>query len=292
MLARVIAREVCAVATARYAFYVSGWERRSLHFVMQAIAESLKVLGAEVQDTEVKFDRVKRVIRGRPVVVILDDVDRIPPSERERIVMGLITALNAGLLCISSQRKAFQSLAEPVRSKLSPVIIEFARYRPKDLEQILLARARRGLLTDSWSPRVLAEIARSAAGDARTGIRSLQAAAIAAEDLGENTIRRPGPLGGIRDRDDTNRERIVGELSYHERLIYDLAMKSGPIHTIALRRAYLKKCHEQGVSPVARRTFSKHLKFLRDSGLLLVDDRSLAGNGRLVRAPPRWRRSL
>ena len=55
VLARTVARELCENTSARFAFYVNCWERGTLYQVVPAIAESIKLLGADAQDTIVKL---------------------------------------------------------------------------------------------------------------------------------------------------------------------------------------------------------------------------------------------
>jgi len=282
-LARAVVRETCGSVASRFGFYVNCWERRSLYAVLQAMADSLKVLGGDAQDTNVKLDRVKQITRGRPIVVILDDIDRVSPSEREQIIMGLLTGLKTGLVCISGLKETFQSLGEGTRSRLSPVMIEFQPYRVSEVEQILFARAWDGLMPNSWTGATLGEIARVAGGDARGAIRSLQAAAVAAEATGRNQIGDGNLLASRVGQEETRPKQLIRRLSHHERLIYDLALRHAPIQTTALRRSYDALCEKQGIVPVARRTFSKYVKLLGDARLLRVDNRALAGKGRLVR---------
>jgi len=117
-VARVVARAVCESSSSCFAFYTNCWERRSLYSVVQAIAESLKVLGADAQDTNVKLDRIRQVVKGRPVVVILDDIDRVAPSERQRIIHTLLGLPHTGVVCISNRKEMLLSLEERTRSLL------------------------------------------------------------------------------------------------------------------------------------------------------------------------------
>ncbi len=117
-VARSVAAEVCQSNSTRLAFYVNCWERRSLYSVVQAIAGALKVLGAEAQDTNVKLDRIRQVVKGRPAVVILDDIDRVSPSERGRIIHGILGMPHTSTICITNQRMTHSSLEEETRSRL------------------------------------------------------------------------------------------------------------------------------------------------------------------------------
>ncbi|MBE3097454.1 MAG: orc1/cdc6 family replication initiation protein, partial [Planctomycetes bacterium] len=75
LLARRATQETCEGAGSRVAAYVNCWEHRSLYSVLQAIIDELKILGAEAQDTNVKMDRLRQALRGRPFIIILDEID-------------------------------------------------------------------------------------------------------------------------------------------------------------------------------------------------------------------------
>ena len=283
VLARTVARDICKDSSARFAFYVNCWERGSLYQVVQAIADSLKVLGADAQDTNVKLERIRQVIKQRPVVVILDDVDRVPPSERERIIYGLLNLPNTGVVCIANKKETLLALEERTRSRLSPVVIECPPYREEELKEILLERAKDGLALGAWNEGVLRELARAAGGDARAALEGLRRAAVAAESLGNKRIALSDCPDAARARGQTRHEEILQKLSYHERLIHELALKNEPILTTDLRRIYGGYCQKSGITPVAPRTLSKYVKLMVDRGLLGIDPRAVAGKGRLLK---------
>ena len=283
-VARVVARAVCESSSSCFAFYTNCWERRSLYSVVQAIAESLKILGADAQDTNVKLDRIRQVVKGRPMVVVLDDIDRIAPSERQRIIHTLFGLPHTGVMCISNRKETLLSLEEGTRSRLSPIVTSFPRYRPKELEGVLFDRARHGLAPNTWNEAVLGQLARSAGGDARTAMQGLRQAAVSAESASRGKLTLGTLPNTFPDSAKTKREEVVSRLSYHEQLIYDLARQNAPVTTTDLRPIYEDRCQKNGITPVARRTFSKYLKMLGDSGLLVVDQRTIPAKGRLVRA--------
>jgi len=268
VLARVLAGEACENASARFVFYVNCWERQSLYQAVQAIADSLKVLGADAQDTNVKLDRIRRAIKDRPVVVILDDIDRIAPSERERTIYALLGLGHTGLICISNRKETLASIEERTKSRLSPVAIPFPPYRAQELEQILGDRARDSLNPGASSDTVLKHLARDAGSDARAAIQALRQAAVAAETTGSGKLTAIVVRDAMVCPEETREEEMARQLPYHQRLIHGLARENGPIPTMELRRLYAGHCRSSGVTPVARRTFSKYVKLLGDRGLV------------------------
>jgi len=283
-LARSLVNEVSTDSANRFGFYVNCWERRSLYSVVQAIAESMKLLRADAQDTNVKLDRIRQVIKEKPLVVILDDIDRVAPSERERIIYRILGLPHTGVVCIANKKETLPSLEERTRSRLGPIVIAFPRYTPEELAEILLERAKKGLLANTWKKKDLLQIAQASAGDARAGVEVLRHAAVAAESTGKKRIAFRESAEALRTRVQTRHQEMVSRLSYHERLIYELALEKQPLLTTDLQRIYTSRCLKNGITPVARRTFSKYVKLLGDAGLIRVDERSIGGKGRVVRA--------
>jgi Cdc6-like AAA superfamily ATPase len=284
MAARWVVEEVCGSAATRIGVYVNCWQHRTLYSVTQAITDELKILRAEAQDTHVKLDRIRQVLRGRHAVVLLDEIDRPMPAQREEILCGLLSVPNTGLVCIANGTRALATMEERVRSRLCPTVIEFPAYSRQQVAKILADRARRALAPGSWSVSLISAIAGAADGDARAAIQTLGQAAAAAEEAGRETLdgrlvdRLLGQWRGIR-----NEARLAG-LSEHEKIIRALAAKHGPVSTTRLKELHLRHCRRHGLRPMARRTFSKSLARLSTAGLLQVPARPAGIGGRLVRA--------
>ena len=282
-LARWAIEQVCGTTSPRVGVYVSCWQHRSLHSVLGAIIGQLKILGAEAQDTNIKFDRIRQALRGRPAVIILDEIDRPMPAQREEIICGLLNLPKVGLICIANSTQALAAMDAHVRSQLSPVIIELPAYTPQEIEAILTDRARRALAPDSWTPAILRRIAAASDGDARRAISLLRQAAASAEQAGSSRLdlRLINPI--LKQWHALAEETKLTGVTEHEKMILQVARTRGPLGTTALAQAYRTSCRVSGLPPVAQRTFSKYLGRMAALGLLRVADRPMAQGGRLVR---------
>jgi len=189
---------MCSATTARIGVYVNCWQHRSLYSVLQAIIDDFKVLGAEAQDTNVKLGRIQQVFRGRPAVIVLDEIDRPMPAARDAIIYGLLRLPHTGLICIAESTRALAMLDERVRSRLGSLVIELPPYTTNQIRQIVTDRARRALMPGSWSPAIIRRLAAGAAGDARLAIQGLRHAAAAAEDAGHTTLDSRSTEGYLR----------------------------------------------------------------------------------------------
>jgi len=142
-----------------------------------------------------------------------------------------------------------------------------ARLRPEPVAaRVIRARRRKG-----YGPVLLAWYLRRHGG-------------VASESSGKNRIALHACTDALRAWMPTAQEKMLHKMSYHERLIYDLAVKNQLLLSTDLWAVYADDCQKTGITPVARRTFSKYVKLMVDRGLLSVDPRTVAGKGRLLRA--------
>lgn len=188
MVAMWVVSGMCSENSPRVGIYVNCWQHRTLYSVLQAVVDEMRILMAEAQDTNVKFDRIGQALRGRPMVVILDEIGRPMPAQREEIIYGLLCLPNTGLICIAQSTQALAMFDERILSRLSPAVVEFPGYSTGEVEEILTDRAHRGLVSDSWSTDVIKPIASAAHGDARMAIQVLRQAAAAAEKAGSEKL--------------------------------------------------------------------------------------------------------
>jgi Cdc6-like AAA superfamily ATPase len=284
-LARRVIEDICGTAS-RLGVYVNCWQHRSLYGVLQAIVDELKMLGADAKDANVKLDRTRQVLRGRSIVIILDEIDRPMPAQRNEIIYGLLNLPIAGLICIAGSIQPLAVLDDRIRSRLSPVVIELAPYSPKEIEAILTERAREGLLPGAWSPALLRRIAVGARGDARLAIQLLRQGAAAAEESRSPRVDWRFIEERIRQLQTVRNEGRLAGLSEHERIIWEMLRKHGPLGTTELARRYMAHCQSHSVQPMARRTFTKYLGRLTAAGMVSVSQQAASSGGRMARATP------
>lgn len=283
-LARWVVDEVSSHSPERIGVYVNCWQHRTLYSVLQGITGELKILMAEAQDTNFKFERIRQVFHDRPAVIILDEIDRPMPSQREEIIYGLLSLPRTGLICIGNSMRALAMLDERIRSRLNPVLIEFLKYSMSEIEQILTDRAERALRPGSWKPDHLKSIAAAAGGDARAAIQMLRRVAAAAEMKGgESLDTQLIDLYSPQHQAIQRRSRFEA-LSEHEKIIWELAAQRGPLGTTELRRRYGEYCRGRELQPIAKRTFSIYLRRLSSAGVLWISARPMTAGGRMVQA--------
>ena len=283
-IARQAVGRICPAGGPRVGAHVNCWQHRKLYGVLQAIVEQWKILGAEAQDTQVKLDRIRQHLRGRPAVIILDEIDRPMPAQREEVIRGLLELPRVGLACIARDTRALAGMDGHTRSRLCPAIVTMPAYSTEELLAILTDRAERGLAAGTWTPRLLQRIADAANGDARVAIETLGRAAAASEQAGCTRIGGALVERFLRQAQAIRLEARAAALSEHEKLIQQLISRHGPMQTAELAGLYAAHCRRSGVQPMAGRTLAKYIARLEGCGLLSVSGWRGRPGGRTVRA--------
>jgi cell division control protein 6 len=261
--------------------YVNCWKHNTAYSILDKMNNDMRILGAQSQSTISRISDLQRFMKGKPYVVILDEVNMVPPRERNTVIYHLCEMDNVGIVCISHQ-DVLHSLEDRVRSRFMPVKVEFPLYSVEELTEILAARAEAALYPDTWDAELLERIASLANGDARAAIGALRCAAEYAERSGDR-IKPEDVHEGFVDFRRCDRRRALLKLSEHHRIIYQLIEKNPGITSVRLMKVYEERCGELNTSPVARRTFTHYLSRLRDTGLIREDQAKMRGRVRCFR---------
>ncbi len=265
----------------RVCYYVNCWQRPTLYSVIQALCEQAKVLGADAQDTTVKTAHLRRHWRDKHILVILDEIDRPMPRQRDAIVYALLQLGSVGLFSISTTMASFFQLTDRTRSRLIPLAVHFPLYTRGQIAEILNERARSALSPDVCPNIVIQRIAALAGGDARRAVHYLMQAALSAErqDADRIALRHVPRADGLVQIQRTVRQQ---SLPMHPRMLYQLAMRHSPVSSGHLRQLYLLECHKRAIRPAATRTFSKYLAVLIRKGWIEAHYQPGNGLGRVL----------
>lgn len=264
-------------STRVHVVYVNCWQLPTLFMVLQRIVESLRIVVPDNAMTVVKLHRIRSQIGNAPLVVVLDEIDKAQPKDRNSILYTLADMGNAGVVCVSNSRAPLLTLEGRVRSRLNPTIITFDPYGTEDLRRILDARAKQALILNSYTPELLERIAHLADGDARVAIRTLSQAAQQAEAQGARSISIDQIERVLANTRTLRTQYTLGKLTEHHRMVYELVQAAGEIQSPVLWAAYLERCKAANRQPVAERTFTLYLNVLVNQGFLRRELTSLPG---------------
>lgn len=243
----------------------------------------LRILNADQNRTSFKLERLRSHLKDLPVVVLLDEIDQIKPSELSTILYNLDSTLNAGLVCISDSTGALMQLEERVRSRLNPYTIFFRTYSRKQLFEILEYRAQQALAEDTWSNTALNQIATMAQGDARAAIRMLHRVAIVADHQRIDRITTATLKEQFTAARETRRTCVLNNLTRDHRILYKIVEKKRQILSGNLWQEYLQRCDRIRRKPLAWRTFSDYCNRLVQTGLVTSERARVRGKVRLFK---------
>jgi Cdc6-like AAA superfamily ATPase len=262
--------------------HVNCFRARTTYAVLEHILNDLRILRAEVPQTEFKARKLAESLKGLPLVVALDEIDRMPEAERESIIHILSEMSGVGLVCVSEDRDAMTCLQKCTTSRLSPIVLELGPYGSETLFEILADRSEAGLQPGSWSRNVLGKVAALSGGDARVAIQTLRTAAHLADGECSGFIEERHVEEGFGRTQEIRREYKLRRLSLHHRLIYDIVKerKSAGLGDVA--EEYRKRCAAQKTEPVSARSFYRYAEALRHLRLVRGERiRAFGGHTRL-----------
>lgn len=261
---------------------VNCYRNRTAYAVLDCLLTEMRVLLAETPTVAYKIRRLTEALAGKPLAVALDEVDRMERAEREDILHLLSEVPGVGLLCVSEDRSACASLPERTMNRLSPVFVEMGPYGTDTLLTILLDRADAGLVPGSWNQGLLEKIAGMCGGDARVAIQTLRAAAHLADCEASGYIQEKHVQDGFARSQDIRREYRLKRLTVHHRLIFDIVREGGTVVAHKVFLEYRERCAQQGLQPIANRTFYRYVEVLRQMRLIRGERaRAFAGTARL-----------
>ncbi len=263
--------------------YVNCWEQNSLYFVLSKILDDLRVLHTDVRDTTFKRERLIRHLREEHLLVILDEIDKPPPQERNAILYNLATIERIGLVCICNSRYFLHLAEDRVRSRITPVQVKFPAYSIAELKAILQARSASGLAEKTLESALLGRVAELSFGDARVAIQTLFRAGMLAEQasatkIGHEHVRKA--WSGVHER---RKDYLLQDLTEDHRIIYDVVADKKEALSGELFLEYRRRCQAMGRAPLAIRTFSNYVNALASAKLISIERARVPGKVRLLK---------
>jgi cell division control protein 6 len=262
---------------------INCWERDTLYEILDQIITELKIFRAEEHRTSVKIERLQRHLGSRSMVFLLDEVDKIAPCERARVLYSLDALGNTGLICISNSLGALYELEERVRSRLNPRTLAFGPFSAEEIAEILVGRTRIALAPDACPLYLVKRMAAVCNGDARVAIQTLRNAAEAAEHAGRGSIMPSDVSAGWNDSQAIKSSQVLANLTEDHRILYQAVRQQKEMLCTDLWEAYLQRCSQANRKPIASRTFSAYVSQLIRLGLLSCERARVKGNVRLLK---------
>ncbi|MCI4353344.1 MAG: orc1/cdc6 family replication initiation protein [Thermoplasmata archaeon] len=276
--------------------YVNCWRRASDRTVL---LDLLRGVGVSLPDRgyglSEMLDVFEQGIRRDPrhLLVVLDEVGALV-RQGTKLVYLLSRAREVGLGSISllliAPQDVLPFLDAASRSSFGVTHrLHLAPYDAPALEVLLSVRAKQALRPGSFSPEVIAQIAKSAAGagDARFALEVLSSAAQAAESAGRDEITAEDIRAAKGSIAPTLTEEKLTGLSATALLVLlglarSLKGSRTNVTTEKARQAYAVVAEEHGAKPMSRVTFWRTVKELERDGLVDVEAAAAGQSARLA----------
>jgi archaeal cell division control protein 6 len=274
-----------------HALYVNCWRRASDRTIL---LELLRGVGVSLPDRgyglSEMLDVFEQGIRRDPrhLLVVLDEVGALV-RQGTKLVYLLSRAREVHLGSISllliAPDDVLPYLDTASRSSFGVTHrLHLSPYEMSQLEVILSARAKLALRPGSYSPEVLAQVARSTgtSGDARFALEVLSSAAQAAEAAGRGEITPEDVRAAKGSIAPTLTEEKLTGLSETALLVLlglarSLKGSRSTATTEKVRQTYAVVAEEHGAKPMSRVTFWRTVKELERDGLVEVEAAAAAG---------------
>ena len=262
---------------------INCWKRQTFYEILNEMISEFRILRAEEHRTSFKLEKLRLFLKDSPIVILLDEIDRMRPSDLSTALYNLDSMLNAGLICISGSIRPLTELEERVASRLHPYPISFPAYSYRELLEILAHRAEGALIEGSYSRTALRQIASIAGGDARAAIRMLHKAAVLADHRRIDRITTETLREQLRADRETKITSTLSRLTKDHQILYGIIKQKRRVLSGNLWEAYLQRCERIKRKPLSPRTFSEYCNRLAHTGLITSERARVKGKVRLFK---------
>ncbi|MEM4272318.1 MAG: AAA family ATPase [Candidatus Bilamarchaeaceae archaeon] len=217
--------------------YINCWNYASRFSILSKVAEELGMFvprrGVAVDEVWSELIAVLKQEKKVPVIV-LDEAD-VVAGEEEGIFYDLLRmkeneGIDVAVIAITNRGEVLAKLDSRIRSSLMQSFLEFRRYAPAELKEIVRERAKVGLAPGVYGEEVLGVCSAFGAkngGDARIALNLLWIAGRNAEKKGKNSISvsdveevKEGVLSSVK-------KEKVDSLEEMDKKIIELLTKTG-----------------------------------------------------------------
>ncbi len=242
-------------------FYVNCWQSRTTHAVLFEIASKLsKFINPRRQTKELASDIESLTKTGKKLIIALDEVDKL----ESRDILYDFSRQGYGIVLISNDEYALSGIDLRIRSSLEIEPLQFAKYTPGELADILLDRIEFALFPSKITKELVKLAAAAAGGDARTGLQIIRSAAKLAEAKNAEKIEKEDILSAAKRAKRAKAEQMLADLNPHELALYRIVEKRESIGAGELFGEYKKSVPDAA----SERSFRYYLEGLAKAGLI------------------------
>ncbi len=259
--------------------YVNCWTSNTRQGVFSDIAEGLgETLPRRGIGSGEIFSRIIQAAKreSKAILVVLDEADRIFEKKEESLLYDLCRGReNFGakitVICISNNAEMLATADARIRSSLSPHSVEFRKYTPTELKDILRERAKTAFLPNACTEEAIALCAAHAAkigGDARLALEALWNAGRNAQMRGSSKVEAQDARAAFeKEIGEWKKQARLSGATEDEQLALGILKEKGTLTSGELLEGFLQKKQitERGLRYVIESLESKKLVETRDT---------------------------
>lgn len=250
-------------------FYVNCFEAKTIHAIIDKILRDSGYVIA-IANTSLKIAKLKEVLTGRPAVIVLDEIDKITPIERNELLYCLTGIKTVSIICISKYSYTGRSLDPRTLSRLNCSYILFEPYTPAEILTILRTKAKQAINPAIYKTGDLYKIALLSEGNLRTALQLLEKTVYLAEEKGVKIINTALIKRAWQEMKSVDRQYLIANHTRHHKLIFEIVRESNGIRTGPLWAAYARECKKDGIPFVSLTSFRRYLRELIMDNLIIV----------------------
>lgn len=220
------------------------------------------------------------------VILIIDEVERLAPTQFDKVdnilytlvragtpEVGLLKKTKLGLVIISNDRDFRDKLSGGTRSSFGVSRIDFKRYTPDQIKAIIKQRCEKALRKDAWDMAVIQTLIREVYDPIglREVFSALEIAADKAEAAGEKKITPDFLKKAIKSTYDEHGEAFLAQYDLTHKIIMLLAYGKEYLFFKHFYKGYTEVCRTYGIDNLGEKAIRKVLKNLERDGLLKYD---------------------
>ncbi len=250
--------------------YINCWKKDTAYKIVLEICDKLKYRFILGKHTAELIKEITKLLNKKPVVLILDEVDKLQDMQ---ILYLVLEDLNKKtLILITNELDFLSDLDNRIRSRLMPEILEFKPYNLEETHGILKQRVEFGFVNNVFNENALKLISEKAheKADIRSGIYLLKEAGLIAENESSKVVLESHALKAIEKLKDVKLENSEKKKNTFLNLIKENSGKSC---------FELFSIYRQSGGKKSYKTFSRKIDVIVEKGLAIKKE-TQNNNGR------------
>ncbi len=119
--------------------YINCWQKNSTHKIVMELCERLGYKFTQNRRTEELFETVKMILNKKACVLVLDEIDKL--ENHDFLYDFLESIYRKSIFMITNYKEWAINLDERIKSRLTPITIDFLPYTKEETADILKKRA-------------------------------------------------------------------------------------------------------------------------------------------------------